>query len=135
MLVQSVVLIDCYITAAYCDIFAVLVPPLMIFMDVTMIKWGRKLQQWYYMVYLLVSLLSMFVAVGTMFTIIWTGFLFPGTFPITPSTIAEQIMRLLSYGVIVISFIQIMMLIYLTSPQKLKVVEDDKEGWLHHTNQ
>ena len=140
IVVQLVVLVECYLTIGSCDIFTVLVPPVMIFIDSAMIKRGRELLQWFYAVYLIVTVLSMFVGFIAMirisFIVGYPGFPgFPSIQIITPSTIAEHIMRILSYGVIAISFIQMMALIHLTRPSQLKEEVDEEDLWLLSSNQ
>jgi hypothetical protein len=134
-ILSSLALIECYIASGHCNIFTVLSSSSMIVIDIAIIKWGEELQQWYYLGYLLVSLLTMFVAIETMVTIIWSGFIFPRIDLVVPSNLPEQLVRVLSYGVIVISFTQMMSLIYLTSPQKLKQNVDEEDKWLQGSNQ
>jgi hypothetical protein len=104
----------------------------MIFVDVAMMKWSRELEQWFYLGHIVVSLAFLGVGFISLFRIINTGFFppIPIIQQIIPSTIDEHIMRILSYGVIIVSLIQVMLLIYLTRPQKLEQIVDEGDDWL-----
>lgn len=119
----------------YCNVFIVLVPPLLIFVDVGMMRWSRELEQWFYLGQLVVSLGFTGVGLMGLFRIINTGFLFPSIQLIMPSTIDEYIIRIISYGVIIVSLIQVMLLIYLTRPQKLEQIVDEEDDWLSDADQ
>ncbi|TFG97594.1 hypothetical protein E4H12_08235 [Candidatus Thorarchaeota archaeon] len=88
-----------------------------------MIRSSRNPFSWFLLASLLVSILSVYIAFQTLFTMFFFGLFFPGFLPGMAITIEERIMSILSLGVIFVSFIEIMMLIYLTRPQEEKEVD------------
>ena len=117
--------------SGYWDIFIVIVPIVMIFIDVLIIKKGRELQQWYFAGYLIVTIFSMYVGFIALLNTVLVSML-PSIF--IPSPIALQIMQFLSYGVMIVSFIQMFVLIHLTRPSKLKEEIPEEDLWLFGTN-
>lgn len=117
--IQSSLFIACVTSGGYCDIFTILVPIFMVFLDMMMVRSSRNPFSWFLLASLLVSLLSVYMAFQTLFTIIFYRVLLPN-FYLTPITIEERLMGILSLGVFFVSFIEIMILIYLTRPQEQK---------------
>lgn len=114
--VQLSLFIVCYMSSMYCDVFTVLVPLFLIFLDMLIIRFSRKPFQYFLVASLLVCVLSLYLVFQTIFPI----FLFPALI-----TLEGYIMVLLSLGVGLVSFIELLMLIYLTRPQEQK----DEDVW------
>ena len=140
-IIQIFVVVEGFLALGYFDIFRIVVPLVMIFIDAAMIKRGQELKQWFYLGYLVVTFLSILIGFIAMTTInLMFGYPgFPG-FPyiqiFSPSTIAESLLRILSYGVIIVSFVQMIVLIYLTRPNKLEeqVEVTEEDLWLFGKN-
>jgi len=118
--VQLSLLIVCFMSGGYCDVFTVLVPLFLILLDMLVIRWSRNPFSQFLAAALVVSVLSIFVAGLTAFPVV--------IYPVLP-TIDEYIMYILSLGVGLVSFIEMWILIYLTRPQedKSEKIWDDSE--------
>ena len=114
--VQLTLLIELYLGLQVFDVFTVLVPLVLIFVDLMMAKFSRNPFSGFLIVALLVCFVSIYVATIT---------LLPILFSMTIPSLDVYIMRILSLGVFLVSFIEVLMLIYLTRPQEKR----DENVW------
>jgi len=107
--VQLSILLVCTLSAGTCDPMTVLVPVFLIFTDMLMITWSRKPFSGFLIVSVVVSIMSLSIAMNTIYPrIILSTFL----------NLDDFIMVMLGLGVLFVSFIDLLMLIYLTRPQE-----------------
>jgi len=96
-------------SSGYCDVFTVLVPMSLIFVDMMVIRWSRNPFKEFKIASLLVCFISFYMAFQTMIPMM----LFPALAPLE-----GRIMYLLSMVIGLVSFIERFTLIYLTRPQE-----------------
>ncbi|TFG31845.1 hypothetical protein EU528_05130 [Candidatus Thorarchaeota archaeon] len=109
--IQLSLFIACRMSLGNCDIMAVLVPLFLVFTDMGLIRWSRNPTKDFMGATLIVSIVSIYLAIRTVspYSLINPSF-----------TVDQTIMALLSIGVFLVSLIELFMLIFLTRPQERK---------------
>lgn len=111
----------CFMSSGYCNAFVVLVPFVFIFLDAMIIRWRRNPFTYFLLV-------SLFVCVANIGAVYLT--LLPIIFYLVIGWHIDLITSILSIGVGLISFVELMMLIYLTRPQEQR----DEDVWNGETD-
>lgn len=117
--VQLSFFIVCFISSGHCNVFAVLVPFVLIFLDAIIIRASRNPFPYFLIASLLVCVLNIGIVYLTVFPIIF--YLLIGWH-------SDYITLILGIGVGIFSFIELITLIYLTRPQ-----EKEEEVWYEET--
>ena len=113
--VQLPLFILCYVSSGHCNVFAVVAPFVMMFLDAMIIVASRNPFPYFLLASLLICLLNIGIVYLTVFPII---------FYLALGLQIDYITLILGIGVGFISFIDLVMLIYLTRPQ-----EKEEEVW------
>ncbi len=106
--IQLSLFIICKMSSGTCDVMTVLIPLFLLFADMMIIRWSRKPFSDFLTVSILVSIMSNVAAMNTLRPSIYRSIFLNSD---------EFLMFVLSWGVLLVSFIELMMLIYLIHPR------------------